>query len=191
MPVSKLNLSATLHKGPFRQRHLIHIGGKRPNRRTVKTANAIWSSQIGNHKHTGFTDSASDHSPHATMRTKSSKARHAVLASPQRRQIGSLGKHCPRRRPTRAGRKSQPGAALGKTGHLSELDTLPNPFAKFDNFFQACNSNRSNYLPINAAYSPDALRLPAGYNMASGGPRESEFAPRKAHSGHHVPCTLG
>ena len=68
------------------------------------------------------------------------------------------------------------------------------PFAvtNFANFLHASNSNRSIYP---ARFLPASLRLPAGYNagynVASGGLREGEFAPKKADSVHDVRFTLG
>jgi hypothetical protein len=52
-------------------------------------------------------------------------------------------------------------------------------FTKFANYLCPSNSRHSNHLPSHAAFSPAALRLPAVYNVASGGLRESDFAPRK------------
>jgi hypothetical protein len=54
-------------------------------------------------------------------------------------------------------------------------------------FFIPSNSLYSNHLPPRPAFSPACLRLPSAYNRASGGLRESEFAPRKASLGHACP----
>ena len=74
-----------------------------------------------------------------------------------------------------AGRSPNPAPPPQRVHKLRQLFAFPS------------NSRHSNHLPPRAAFSPAALRLPAVYNVASGGLRESEFRPEERASGHTCP----
>ncbi len=88
-------------------------------------------------------------------------------------------------------RPTKQALPVSQPARLSQLTALAHPVTNFANFLLFSNSLHSNHLPPLPAFSPAALRLPAVYNVASGGLRESDFAPRKGLPDTSVRFTPG